>query len=99
MPLRSVETKFAIDSSGFGTSRYERWYDQKYGITRTRCLWLKCHNQTRRLFSGQHQGRSAPKKCSIGHTRRAGVTGLSTYSVWRQFMGRYQPKSVISGLR
>jgi hypothetical protein len=42
-PLKSVETEFAIDSSGFGTSTFERWYDHKYGITRTRCLWLKCH--------------------------------------------------------
>lgn len=42
-PLKSVETEFAIDSSGFGTSNFERWYDQKYGVTRTRCLWLKCH--------------------------------------------------------
>ena len=26
-PLRAVETDFAIDSSGFGSSRYERYYD------------------------------------------------------------------------
>jgi hypothetical protein len=42
-PLRSVETKFAIDSSGFGSSRYEKWYDQKYGITRHKCTWVKVH--------------------------------------------------------
>jgi transposase len=42
-PLRSVETAFAIDSSGFSSSRYERWYDQKYGVTRTRCVWVKTH--------------------------------------------------------
>lgn len=42
-PLRSVETSFAIDSSGFSTSRYERWYDHKYGITRLRCMWVKTH--------------------------------------------------------
>jgi hypothetical protein len=42
-PLRSVETAFAIDSSGFSTSRYERWYDHKYGVTRTKCLWVKTH--------------------------------------------------------
>jgi hypothetical protein len=42
-PLRVVETDFAIDSSGFGTSRYERWYDQKYGVTRNRCVWVKAH--------------------------------------------------------
>jgi transposase len=45
-PLRAVETQFAIDSSGFGTSNFERWYDQKYGVTRTRCVWLKCHVAT-----------------------------------------------------
>jgi transposase len=42
-PLRVVETDFAIDSSGFGSSRYERWYDQKYDITRLRCKWVKAH--------------------------------------------------------
>jgi hypothetical protein len=42
-PLRSVETSFAIDSSGFGSSRYERWYDQKYGVTRNKCVWVKTH--------------------------------------------------------
>jgi hypothetical protein len=42
-PLRSVETNFAIDSSGFGSSRYERWYDQKYGVTRNKCVWVKTH--------------------------------------------------------
>jgi hypothetical protein len=42
-PLRSVETCFAIDSSGFGSSRYERWYDQKYGVTRRKCMWVKTH--------------------------------------------------------
>jgi transposase len=42
-PLRSVEKDFAIDSSGFGSCCYERWYDQKYGITRTRCIWVKTH--------------------------------------------------------
>ncbi len=42
-PLRSVETKFAIDSSGFASSRYEKWYDKKYKVTKTRCQWVKCH--------------------------------------------------------
>jgi len=42
-PLRSVETAFAIDSSGFASSRFERWYDQKYGVTRRKCLWVKTH--------------------------------------------------------
>jgi len=42
-PLRAVETDFAIDSSGFGSCRYEKWYDQKYGITRNKCVWVKTH--------------------------------------------------------
>src|ERR1700674_3360084 len=42
-PLRTVETDFAVDSSGFSSSRFERWYDHKYGVTRQRCLWVKAH--------------------------------------------------------
>lgn len=42
-PLRSLETDFAIDSSGFGSTKYEKWYDHKYGITRNRCVWVKTH--------------------------------------------------------
>ena len=33
MPLKSVEVDFAIDSSGFATSRFIRWFDHKYGQT------------------------------------------------------------------
>src|SRR5258708_7008204 len=36
-------TEFAIDSSGFGSTHYERWYDEKYRITRTRAKWVKAH--------------------------------------------------------
>jgi transposase len=42
-PLRGVETKFAIDSSGFGSSKFERYYDHKYSITRQRSVWTKIH--------------------------------------------------------
>ena len=42
-PLRAVETDFAIDSSGFGTEKFETWYDHKYGITRQRTVWVKVH--------------------------------------------------------
>ena len=34
LPLRSVESQFAIDSSGFATSRYVKWVDEKYGVNR-----------------------------------------------------------------
>lgn len=30
-PLASIETDFAVDSTGFGTSVYRRWFDAKYG--------------------------------------------------------------------
>lgn len=42
-PLATVETSFAVDSSGFSTSKFERWFDHKYGITRQRCVWVKVH--------------------------------------------------------
>jgi transposase len=45
-PLSVVEKDFAIDSSGFGTNKFERWYDQKYGVTRQRSVWVKTHIAT-----------------------------------------------------
>ena len=42
-PLASVEHYFAIDSTGFGTSTYRRWYDAKYGREMTKAVWLKAH--------------------------------------------------------
>jgi hypothetical protein len=43
LPLRAVETEFAPDSSGFSTSRFVRWYDEKYGVHRTGKEWVKAH--------------------------------------------------------
>lgn len=43
LPLRSVETQFAVDSTGFGTSKFERWYDEKYGFVRQKAEWVKVH--------------------------------------------------------
>lgn len=43
LPLRAVETNFAIDSSGFGSSRTETWIDQKYGTPRRKAVWVKAH--------------------------------------------------------
>ena len=31
LPLKAVETDFAVDSSGFSTCRYVRWFNKKYG--------------------------------------------------------------------
>ena len=43
MPLQNVETEFAIDSSGFGTSRFDRWFSFKYGKQIDSRVWLKAH--------------------------------------------------------
>jgi transposase len=43
LPLRSVESDFAVDSSGFTTCRFTRWFDHKYGVTREQHDWVKCH--------------------------------------------------------
>ena len=42
VPLAKVETKFAVDATGFGTSVYHRWYD-KWRKTIKRAQWVKSH--------------------------------------------------------
>jgi transposase len=46
LPLKEVETDFAVDATGFTTSRFERWYDHKWGKERTRHKWVKLHAMT-----------------------------------------------------
>ena len=43
LPLASVETDFAVDSSGFSTSKFERWFDHKWGQEKFRHQWVKVH--------------------------------------------------------
>jgi len=43
LPLSSVETNFAADSSGFMTNRFSRWFDHKYGVEKVKADWVKCH--------------------------------------------------------
>ena len=43
LPLASVEVKFAVDSTGFSTSRFQRWYDHKYNRIREKADWVKAH--------------------------------------------------------
>lgn len=42
LPLKSVESDFAVDSSGFSTCNYTRWFDVKYGDGDAR-NWIKLH--------------------------------------------------------
>jgi transposase len=46
LPLRAVETTFAPDSSGFSTSRFVRWFDEKYGKQCGEHNWVKAHLMT-----------------------------------------------------
>jgi len=42
-PLKAVEGDFAVDASGFSTSTFARWYDEKYGKMRSEHHWIKTH--------------------------------------------------------
>jgi transposase len=42
-PLQSIETDFAVDSSGFSTTNYVRWFDVKYGNNEDWHDWIKMH--------------------------------------------------------
>src|SRR5438067_13785763 len=46
LPLKSLESNFAVDSSGFSTCRYDRWYDAKYGRMHAEHPWVKAHVMT-----------------------------------------------------
>jgi transposase len=46
LPLRAVEVDFSVDSSGFGTSRFIRWFDKKYGVVKEKHEWIKCSVMT-----------------------------------------------------
>jgi transposase len=43
LPLKVVEADFAVDSSGFATCVYDRWYDAKYGKMKSENHWVKAH--------------------------------------------------------
>lgn len=43
LPLAEVETRFAIDGTGFGLKVYRRWFDEKYGRPMKEAGWIKLH--------------------------------------------------------
>lgn len=43
LPLRSLESNFAVDSTGFAYSRFVRWYNIKYGKFSAEQQWVKAH--------------------------------------------------------
>jgi transposase len=46
LPLKSVESDFAADSSGFSTGRFVRWFDVKHGGVEDWHDWIKLHIMT-----------------------------------------------------
>jgi transposase len=42
-PLKALETEFAVDSSGFSASKFDRWYNEKYGREQSEAQWVKTH--------------------------------------------------------
>ena len=43
LPLRAVETSFAVDSSGFSTCRFVRWFNRRHGKEIDNREWVKAH--------------------------------------------------------
>ncbi len=62
LPLKEIEKDFAVDSSGFSTSRYARWFDYKWGKERKYKVWIKAH-----LISGVKTNIITGVKITEGH--------------------------------
>lgn len=43
LPLQHVEESFAVDSTGFGTGRFDRWVDVRTQTASKKKGWRKCH--------------------------------------------------------
>jgi transposase len=43
LPLKGLETSFAVDSSGFSTARNDKWFETKYGPGKDYRGWVKVH--------------------------------------------------------
>lgn len=43
LPLQAVERDFTLDSTGFGTGQFQRWYSFKHGREISAERWVKCH--------------------------------------------------------
>ena len=43
LPLQSVETQFAVDSSGFGTDHLHQYQVERYGMRKMHHAWMKAH--------------------------------------------------------
>ncbi len=62
LPLKEIERDFAVDSSGFSTSRFARWFDYKWGKEKKYKIWLKAH-----LISGVKTNIVTGVKITVGN--------------------------------
>ena len=43
LSLAAVESKFAVDGTGFASTTYHRWFDKKHNRLVSKAQWVKCH--------------------------------------------------------
>jgi transposase len=43
LPFKAIETEFAVDSSGFSSCKFDRWYDERWGRLMSKHSWAKVH--------------------------------------------------------
>jgi transposase len=43
LPFKAIETEFAVDSSGFSSCKFDRWYSEKWGRMMSKHSWAKVH--------------------------------------------------------
>jgi transposase len=43
LPFAAIEDEFAVDSSGFSSCKFDRWYDEKWGRMMSKHSWVKAH--------------------------------------------------------
>jgi hypothetical protein len=68
LPLKAIESDFAVDASGFTTSKYTSWFSAKYGKAMEGHDWIKLH-----LMCGVKTNVVTPLK-SAAHTEPTPIT-------------------------
>jgi transposase len=103
LPLANVEVDFAVDSSGFSTSRFIRWFDVKYGRTREKAEWVKAHimcgvktNVITAIEIGEKWAGDSPFLAPMAKTTAQGFT-ISEVSADKAYISEKNLK-VITGL-
>ncbi len=76
LPLRVVETKFAVDSTGFPNTKSENWFDYQKGVTRRRTIWTKAPHRLRRQDErGRSRSHSGQGRRGLSSVRATGQAG------------------------